>query len=169
MRREIGISRPSSVCRSAVPIRHKNASRRKGLFRIFTFYTFTLIRGFADFVRNTGPEVIDLHLYGPDDRGSSKALKKLIKKLDLETNVTLHDPVYGDAKCKVLSDADLFCLTSRFEGHPIAVLEALSYGLPCLLTPGTNMAREVSVGKAGWSSFGIKLVTPVVRVAGDLK
>lgn len=53
-------------------------------------------------------------------------------------------------KCKVLSDADLFCLTSRFEGHPIAVLEALSYGLPCLLTPGTNMAREVSVGKAGW-------------------
>ena len=48
MRREIAISRPSSVCRSAVPIRHKNASRRKGLFRIFTFYTFTIIWGFAD-------------------------------------------------------------------------------------------------------------------------
>ena len=48
MRREIAISRLSSVCRSAVPIRHKNASRRKGLFRIFTFYTFTIIWGFAD-------------------------------------------------------------------------------------------------------------------------
>ena len=109
-----------------------------------------LIRGFADFVRNVGPGVVNLHLYGPDDRGSSKALKKLIKKLDLETNVTLHDPVYGDAKYKVLRNADLFCLTSRFEGHSIAVLEALSSGLPCLLTPGTNMAREVSVGQAGW-------------------
>ena len=38
---------------------------------------------------------------------------------------------------------DLFIHTFRFEGHPIAVLEALSYGIPCLLTPGTNMAGEV--------------------------
>ena len=129
-----------------------------------------LIRGFADFVRDAGTEVVDLHLYGPDDRGSSKALKKLIKKLDLETNVTLHNPVYGDAKWKVLSDADLFCLTSRFEGHPIAVLEALSCGLPCLLTPGTNMAREVSIGQAGWevAESAVSVAEGLHIACGDL-
>ncbi len=33
----------------------------------------------------------------------------------------------------------------------MAVLEALSYGIPCLLTPGTNMATEVVRAGAGWS------------------
>ncbi|MEH2307084.1 glycosyltransferase [Nostoc sp.] len=46
---------------------------------------------------------------------------------------------------------DLFIHTFRFEGHPIAVLEALSYGIPCLLTPGTNMAGEVEATGTGWS------------------
>ncbi|QHG18524.1 glycosyltransferase [Nostoc sp. ATCC 53789] len=46
---------------------------------------------------------------------------------------------------------DLLIHTFRFEGHPIAVLEALSYGIPCLLTPGTNIAGEVEAAGAGWS------------------
>ena len=33
---------------------------------------------------------------------------------------------------------------------PMSVLEALSYGLPCILTPGTNMADEVESAGAGW-------------------
>ncbi|MBD2561236.1 MULTISPECIES: glycosyltransferase [Nostoc] len=57
----------------------------------------------------------------------------------------------GDGSCLVLIAVLVYVrYTSRFEGHPIAVLEALSYGLPCLLTPGTNMAKEVEAAGAGW-------------------
>lgn len=136
-----------------------------------------LIKGFAEFIKGAGTEVLELHLYGPDDRGSSKALKKLIEDLKLDDHVTLHGPVYEDVKHEVLNDADLFCLTSRFEGHPIAVLEALSYGIPCLLTPGTNMANEVSAAGAGWGvvesargvAGGLRIACRDLAVVADLR
>lgn len=60
--------------------------------------------------------------------------------------------VYGEDKCKVLREADAFVLTSRFEGMPMGVLEAISYGVPCILTPGTNMADDLRYVGAGWKA-----------------
>lgn len=54
-------------------------------------------------------------------------------------NVFYKGGVYGEEKGKVLRDADLFLLTSRYEGMPMGVLEAWSYAVPCVLTAGTNM------------------------------
>lgn len=58
--------------------------------------------------------------------------------------------VYGECKKAVLRNSDLFILTSRYEGMPMGVLEALSYGVPCILTPGTNMAEVIKSNNAGW-------------------
>lgn len=58
--------------------------------------------------------------------------------------------VYGTDKDRILKEADIFILTSRSEGMPMGVLEALSYGLPCILTPGTNFGDEVVAANAGW-------------------
>ena len=41
-------------------------------------------------------------------------------------------------------------MTSRFEGHPMGLIEALSYGLPVLVSRGTNMMDEVQEADAGW-------------------
>lgn len=60
--------------------------------------------------------------------------------------------IYGDDKYKRLHEADMFIQTSRFEGLPMGVLEALSYGIPCILTPGTNLAEIVADAKAGWKT-----------------
>ena len=38
------------------------------------------------------------------------------------------------------------------EGHPVALLEALSYGIPSVVTTGTNMAYEIEKYKAGWTA-----------------
>lgn len=94
---------------------------------------------------------VQISLYGPDVAESRSILKRLINTYQIQDIVNLQEPVRGEAKQAVFQSTDLFLHTSRFEGHPIAVLEALSYGIPCLLTPGTNMALEVAAAAAGWA------------------
>ncbi|MBN1910108.1 MAG: glycosyltransferase [Pirellulales bacterium] len=91
-----------------------------------------------------------VQLFGPDWRGARRCLGDRIAKMGLQEHVVLPGPVCGDAKAEVYRGADAFVLTSRWEGHPISILEALSYGLPCLVTPGTNMADAVACSGAGW-------------------
>ncbi|MFQ4142449.1 glycosyltransferase [Chlorogloeopsis sp. ULAP02] len=93
---------------------------------------------------------VQVHLYGSDVAGSRVKLKALIDKYKIHDFVHVQDSVWGEAKQAVFQNADLFLHTSRFEGHPMAVLEALSYGIPCLLTPGTNMTEEIAIAQAGW-------------------
>ena len=74
--------------------------------------------------------------------------------------------IYGEDKNRRLREADMFILTSRYEGMPMGVLEALSYGIPCIVTPGTNMADEISDAKAGWvSSFDAVQVAQTIKTA----
>ncbi|OUL36004.1 hypothetical protein BV372_08885 [Nostoc sp. T09] len=94
---------------------------------------------------------VQILLYGSDIAGSKAKLEELIINYQIQDLIHLKEPVWGDKKQAVFQSADLFIHTSRFEGHPMAVLEAMSYGIPCLLTPGTNMAKEVTVNKAGWA------------------
>lgn len=58
--------------------------------------------------------------------------------------------IYGEQKDRVLRNANIFILTSRSEGMPMGVLEALSYGVPCILTHNTNMGDEIENAFAGW-------------------
>lgn len=91
-----------------------------------------------------------INLYGPEVAGSRAKMTAYIFQHQLSDVVILHGPTYGAEKDWVLRHADLFLHPSRFEGHPMAVLEALAYGVPCLLTPGTNIGDEVSLAGAGW-------------------
>lgn len=59
-------------------------------------------------------------------------------------------PIYGEQKEMTMLESDIFILTSRFEGMPMGVLEALSMGLPCILTKETNLGVEVQEAYAGW-------------------
>lgn len=91
-----------------------------------------------------------VELYGPDCQGSRRVLARQIASLGLINLVSLQGPVLDEAKSRVLAGADAFLHPSRSEGHPMAVLEALAHGLPCLLTPVTNVADEVAAAGAGW-------------------
>lgn len=65
-------------------------------------------------------------------------------------NVFFHGSAIGCDKELAFKNNDVFILTSRYEGMPMAVLEALSYGLPCIITPQTNMAELIASNHAGW-------------------
>ncbi len=58
--------------------------------------------------------------------------------------------VSGDDKKKAFMSSDILILPSRSEGMPVAVLEALSYGIPCIVTPETNMATLIEDNECGW-------------------
>lgn len=91
-----------------------------------------------------------LAIHGPDCRGGEAWLRERVASLGLGDRVTIGGAVTGRAKSELLRQSDLFLHTSRFEGHPMAVLEALAHGLPCLLTEATNVADEVAAAAAGW-------------------
>ena len=91
--------------------------------------------------------VIDV--YGPDFEGRLAHLKELVANADVGDIVRLHDPVKGEEKKRVLLDADFFIQTSRFEGMPLGILEALSYGIPCLVTRGTTLGEKIEESGCG--------------------
>lgn len=93
---------------------------------------------------------IKINLFGPDQGGSVKFIKKFIKDYQLESIVHLRGPVYKKEKKEMFLNTDIFILLSRHEGLPTSVLEALSYGIPCIVTPGTNMDEIIDKNKCGW-------------------
>ena len=50
---------------------------------------------------------------------------------------------------RVLAAADVFCLSSRYEGLPIALLEALAMGLPVVSTEVGGVPSVVTDGVEG--------------------
>ena len=93
-----------------------------------------------------------IDIYGPDYQGRYAQVQELIKQNHVEDLVFLHHEVMGKEKENLLLDADVFIQTSRFEGMPLGVLEACSYGLPCLVTEGTNLGKKLVENSAGWCS-----------------
>lgn len=91
-----------------------------------------------------------INIYGPDREDTVKKLTDVVNTKGIEDLVLFHRAVFGKDKEKILINSDIFIMTSRFEGHPMGLIEALSYGLPCIVTPGTNMAKEIDKHDAGW-------------------
>lgn len=95
---------------------------------------------------------VKINLYGPDVDKKLKELQKIVEKYKLQTIFYFYPGVYGEQKQEILLKSDIFIMTSRFEGHPMALIEALSLGLPVFITKGTNMKEEVETFNAGWTS-----------------
>ena len=57
-------------------------------------------------------------------------------------------PVFGADKAAVLAAASAFVLPSFSEGLPMAALEAMAHGLPCLLSAACNLPEAFAAGAA---------------------
>lgn len=93
-----------------------------------------------------------LSMYGPDYQGRFDYVKQMIEERGIGNFVTLNPPVFNKEKENVLLGSDVFIQTSRTEGMPMGILEALSYGLPCLITEGTTLGSYIKEFDAGWVS-----------------
>lgn len=109
-----------------------------------------LLGGISKASENIRKSNCKFNIYGPDQSGSKKIIEKSISDYKIQDIVKLHEPIYDNSKDAILKQTDIFVHTSRFEGHPMAVLEAMAYAIPCFLTPGTNMSKKVLLEDAGW-------------------
>ena len=95
-----------------------------------------------------------LTLAGSDHRDGRVQLERLTARLGLHERVGFQGPAYGDVKARLFSDHDVFVHLSRWEGLPLAVVEAMTAGLPVVVTPETNVSDLVAQYGAGWVADG---------------
>ena len=106
-------------------------------------------KGYADLLKAFA-KIASLH---PDwfivfaGNGEMEKARELAKNLDIEKNVKLLGWVSGEQKDRVYKQATAFCLPSYAEGFPMAVLDALAYGLPVITTPVGGIPDIAEDGK----------------------
>jgi glycosyltransferase involved in cell wall biosynthesis len=76
-----------------------------------------------------------LRLHGPEWRGRKRDVENMIGRLGLQKHVTVGPAVYGEEKRRLLVEAAGFVYPSRWDACPNSVLEAISLGVPTLVTP----------------------------------
>ncbi|MEQ8172137.1 MAG: glycosyltransferase [Candidatus Eremiobacterota bacterium] len=124
-----------------------------------------LLKGYAILAKNFKKKLPLLIIAGPDFRDDLAKLKILAHNLGISDSVKFEGPLFGQDKITLLQQAQIFIHTSRWEGMPFSVLEALALGKPVLVTPETNLAGYVEKYNAGWVVQG----TPEAIAEGLLK
>lgn len=94
---------------------------------------------------------INVCFYGKGDKHETEWLEEKFENLKCVCAKN-YGPVYGEEQANTLEQRGIMLLTSRYEGFPMTILEALKYGNPCIVTPGTNVAEEISSEKLGWKT-----------------
>lgn len=91
---------------------------------------------------------------GNDDENYLPRLREIATRIGVTERVDFIGPVHGEAKWRVLADADVFALPSYSENFGIAVLEAMAAGLPVVVTREVGLAAEVAACNAGLVADG---------------
>lgn len=95
-------------------------------------------------VHKKNPEY-ELYIYG--DGPMRKELNEYAVSLGVKDNVHLPGNVSNVFEC--ISDAELFVLSSYYEGMPNALIEAMCLGLPCITTRVSGAEDLIQDGVSG--------------------
>lgn len=109
-----------------------------------------LISGISQYSEYLRDANVRVNMYGPNHSTWHEEILNMISEHNVSDLVFLHNGVESKKKEQLLLNSDIFIQTSRSEGMPLGVLEALSYGVPCLITTGTTLGDFVKEYDAGW-------------------
>lgn len=101
-----------------------------------------LLRGLRTLAPAERPE---LRLLGPDWHGRKERVRRMVAEMGLGGDVVVGDPVHGATKWQTLAHASGFVYPSRWEGFGNSTAEAVSIGVPTLVTPyplGVHLAER---------------------------
>ena len=118
-----------------------NLGERKGAVDLVRAAQIAIQKGFNGQILLAGKETAP---------GQSNTLERLINELNLQSHVRLIGVISGEAKVNVIKSADCFILPSHAEGLPMAMLEAMSYGLPVISTKVGSIPEVITDGVEGY-------------------
>ena len=81
--------------------------------------------------------------------GNVNMLNEMIDQFDIHDLVEYKGWVSGNEKDQLIKNADVFILPSYFEGLPISILEAMSFGKPIISTRVGGIPEVVETGVNG--------------------
>ena len=158
---EVGISEenvfvvPNAISPNRIGIRQ--IEKDPGIFKIGTISRLTyqknplLMIEVANEIVNRYPQARFYILgAGLEDHLKDAALKK-IREYQLEEKFSILNWATPEESEIFLRGLDIFVLTSIFEGLPLALLEAMSYGVPCVTSKCDGCIDVVQNGMNGFS------------------
>ncbi len=104
-----------------------------------------LVQGFGIYRREGGKGRLTLIGTGP----GRQRLADMVEAEGVGAAAQVHGPRFGDEKMAALREFDFFVQSSRFDGLPIACLEAALTGLPLIVSIETGLAPPVAQFGAG--------------------
>jgi glycosyltransferase involved in cell wall biosynthesis len=84
-----------------------------------------------------------------DEPAYVRRVRALVARLGLEPRVRLHGLLRGDALWSLYARAHVLALPSDREAYPLAVVEALGFGLPALVTDRGGAREVLGAGPQG--------------------
>jgi len=90
-----------------------------------------------------------LVIAGPDSNGYLAKLQDMAMTEGVIDSVTFTGIVLGEEKDALLSASNVFVSSSYLESFGMAIVEAMSFGLPVAITDRVNIKTEIESAKAG--------------------
>ena len=100
---------------------------------------------------------------GPERQNLAHLANAMKVQLDLPGNLP------NEKLPKLLQEHQLFAITSSWEGHPKALIEAMACEMPCLCVEGIGIKNIIEHGKNGWfvKASHDSLVDGITRLLDD--
>lgn len=111
--------------------------------------TLHLLRALSR-IKEEFPEVRTIFAGEWASREEKIAADQIIEESGLASHVEFIGPVGPDRKLKLFRNVDMFVFPSLDEGHPYAILEAMSAGLPIISTHVGCIPETVQDGTSGF-------------------
>src|SRR6266516_1328539 len=121
--------------------------RTEGPPRIISVARFAFPKDFAALVRALAMVSADYRATFVGEGPALSDIATAVEMQGLEAKVELLG-ARGDVR-ELLASSDIFVLSSRSEGHPVSLLEAMAAGLPVVATDVGGVAESVVHGQTG--------------------
>jgi glycosyltransferase involved in cell wall biosynthesis len=121
-----------------------------------------LVEGFAIYRRNGGLGKLVFIGTGP----ARDVIATMAKTFGISDSVEVNGPCFGDDKQRKMRAWDFFVQPSRYDGVPLAALEAALAGLPLIVSTETGLAGHLTAAHAG---IVFENLTPAMIASGLAK